>query len=327
MSLLLSLSFSLFSLLSTEPTDVYFVFLSFVIIIANLLILSLWTGLTQISWERTVVSTDNLGRTVETSGSCSYDGSLPYVVALIIVNLGALLFAIYEAYQARNISTEFAESEYIMKAVVSMLLVCFIGLPVVMIAEEQVARLFTFTGIIFVISMSLLGLIFVPKIKFHLDRHTDRTSSDGTSSANSGSVGSVYSSPYSSAGNNGRKNLNHQHARNPIYRDFGMEIVDRSNSLKRLEIENVKLRKQLNRQQSQRTISSNSLSDEREQQQRLEYSPSTTQQSFIMTLKTIPQVMMESSDEDEIENVSSSNEITVETTIGMEDNTGFLEEN
>jgi len=264
---------------------------------------------------------------VETSGSCSYDGSLPYVVALIIVNLGALLFAIYEAYQARNISTEFAESEYIMKAVVSMLLVCFIGLPVVMIAEEQVARLFTFTGIIFVISMSLLGLIFMPKIKFHLDKQTDRTLPNKSSNANPGSVGSVYSSPYSSAGNNGRKNLNHQHARNPIYRDFGMEIVDRSNSLKRLEIENVKLRKQLNRQQSQRTISSNSLSDEREQQQRLEYSPSTTQQSFIMTLKTIPQVMMESSDEDEIENVSSSNEITVETTIGMEDNTGFLEEN
>ena len=40
------------------------------------------------------MSMDNLGRTVETSGSCSYDGALPYVVALIIVDLGALLFAV-----------------------------------------------------------------------------------------------------------------------------------------------------------------------------------------------------------------------------------------
>ena len=261
------------------------------------------------------MSMDNLGRTVETSGSCSYDGALPYVVALIIVDLGALLFAVYEAYQARNISTEFAESEYIMKAVVSMLLVCFIGLPVAMIAEEQVARLFTFTGITFVISMSLLGLMFVPKIKFHLDRQTDKTSSNGSNSSE------MYSNRYSSAGNNIPKTSKHQHARNSVYRDFGMEIVDRSKSLKRLEIENAKLRKQLNRQHSQRNILSNSASDDREQQQNLESSPSTTNNSFIMTLKTIPQAMVEeSSDEDEIANMSSSNEITGKTTIGMEDN-------
>ena len=171
---------------------------------ANTLILSLWTTIGEIGWQREIISTDVFGRTLETFGSCSYEGGLPYISAIIVVNLGAIIFAIYEAYRARNISTEFAESEYVMKALASMVLVCFIGLPVKIVAENQFADLFTEVAIIFVICMSLLGLIFVPKIKFHRKlQKKKRTTLDQYDASE---------------------------------KEYGMNIVDRTNTMKNLLI-------------------------------------------------------------------------------------------
>jgi gamma-aminobutyric acid type B receptor len=81
------------------------------------------------------------------------------------VNSCALLLANVEAYRARNISDEFSESKYIGFAMVSMLQALLLGLPLaVLVTNNPEARLFTYSGIIFLISMSLLLLIFVPKM-------------------------------------------------------------------------------------------------------------------------------------------------------------------
>lgn len=75
--------------------------------VANIFILSLWTGLRPMGWVRVAIDVDTYGRITETSGGCSYDGGMPYIISLIFVNLGALFYAIYEAYRARKLSTSF----------------------------------------------------------------------------------------------------------------------------------------------------------------------------------------------------------------------------
>lgn len=112
------------------------------------------------------MSEDVHGRPVESYGFCTYRQSVPYVAALAGIFVVTLAFACYQAYVARDISTEFAESEYIAKAMGFILVVCFIGIPVIVIAnEDPSAAFFVIAGIIFVVSVSLLLMIFVPKVR------------------------------------------------------------------------------------------------------------------------------------------------------------------
>jgi hypothetical protein len=130
----------------------------------TILVLVLWTVLEPPSWEREVSLVDQFGREVETKGSCSYEGGLPYFSVLAIVFFGVLAYACYEAYVARNVSTEFAESEYIALVLVAIVLVSFMGVPVMIIAkDEPKARFFVAGGIIFIVCLAILILIFVPK--------------------------------------------------------------------------------------------------------------------------------------------------------------------
>ena len=136
----------------------------FALLFLNILVLALWTGLSPLYWEREFVSP------VESVGQCNTDGSLPYVVVLAVLDLGAMVFALYQAYHARKISLEFAESSYIATAIASILLVCFVGIPVILLTNQPSARFFVVSCIDFVICVSLLLFIFVPKEKFRRNK-------------------------------------------------------------------------------------------------------------------------------------------------------------
>jgi hypothetical protein len=131
----------------------------------TILVLVLWTALAPPSWEREGSSVDRFGREVQTLGTCNYEGSLPYALVLAIVLFGVLAYACYEAYVARKVSTEFAESEYIALVLGAIVLVSFLGVPVMIIAQDgSRARFYVEAGIIFIVCLSILLLIFVPKI-------------------------------------------------------------------------------------------------------------------------------------------------------------------
>jgi 7 transmembrane sweet-taste receptor of 3 GCPR len=105
------------------------------------------------------------GRASDSIGKCESSGALPYISSLCIVNLGCLVAGVFQAYKARHLSTDFAESEYIAMSMALLLVVGFIAIPVAIIAEENPgAFFFVVTAVIFVCSMSLLLLIFVPKV-------------------------------------------------------------------------------------------------------------------------------------------------------------------
>ena len=111
---------------------------------------------------------DMFGRAAEIRGSCTLvvDGSLPYVLTLIAINFGALVFALFEAWRARNLSTEYAESTSIFRALVSIVAVLFVAVPVYFLSSDNSnASLFCRGATVFVTSSLILLLTFVPKVQ------------------------------------------------------------------------------------------------------------------------------------------------------------------
>lgn len=151
-----------------------------VLLSCNVLILTVWTALDPLYWDRYVVGYDPFGRPNETRGRCYSENWLPYLISLAVVNAGALVVAIHQAWIARKISLEFAESEWIARVMNTILLVAFVGGPVLVIADEDPrAFYFVLCALIFAICMSLLGFIFGPKIAKTRSMNKKQQSSKG----------------------------------------------------------------------------------------------------------------------------------------------------
>ena len=89
--------------------------------------------------------------------------------------------AIFQAWKARNLSTEFAESKYVAMALSITLIATILTVPILVVVKDQPdAATFISTALIFVLTSSTLGSIFIPKIIYHLER-TSFSSPDFTS--------------------------------------------------------------------------------------------------------------------------------------------------
>ena len=138
----------------------------FVLLSLDLIILTCWTVLVPLHYVRLDHSgTDEWNRVISTYGTCSGDGSLLYILMLGAVNLAALCIALFQAYQARSIQSEFSESAYIGTAMVVILQACAIGFPILFLVQDDPQVFYLVTVMLtFVTSMAVLCLIFVPKI-------------------------------------------------------------------------------------------------------------------------------------------------------------------
>lgn len=136
------------------------------LLVINVAVLTVWSVISPLQWTREVANTDKFDRTTESRGYCTSDQFLPFVVLLAVVNMAALIFASYQSYLARGIATEFAESDHVARAIASMLLVSFVGIPTtVLVSDEPKARFFVTASIIFVICIAVLIFIIVPKVR------------------------------------------------------------------------------------------------------------------------------------------------------------------
>lgn len=61
---------------------------------------------------------DDYGREIESVGYCLSEDQTPFVASIFVINGCALLLALWQAYLARNIKTEYSESSYIGMAMV-----------------------------------------------------------------------------------------------------------------------------------------------------------------------------------------------------------------
>jgi hypothetical protein len=138
----------------------------FVLFIANFIVMINWQLVAPLEWTRVDRdSTDVFDRAVESYGLCTNDGALPFVVVIVIMNIGALIVANWWAYQARNIETEYHESRYIGIAMASILQAWGMGIPILIVVwDNPQAKFFVEAGIIFVTALAVQLLIFVPKV-------------------------------------------------------------------------------------------------------------------------------------------------------------------
>ena len=137
-----------------------------VILGLNLAVLIPWTIVAPLEWTRTVRdSTDIFDRYVDSYASCSNEDALPYVIVIIILNVGFLVLANWWAYQSRNIETEYHESRYIGISMASVLQAWCMGVPILIVVwDNPSAKFFVEAGIVFVTALAVLLLIFTPKM-------------------------------------------------------------------------------------------------------------------------------------------------------------------
>ena len=136
-----------------------------ILLFINVMILALWTALAPLTFSRMGLEYDRFGRQIESVGVCHSEGWLPYGISLLLVNFAALTLCIIEAYKARDIQSEFSESKYIGVAVVSIFQALLFGIPLFFLTQgNPSSQSFVLTAVVFVCSMAVLLLIFVPKI-------------------------------------------------------------------------------------------------------------------------------------------------------------------
>ena len=86
-----------------------------------------------------------------------------------VVNITLLIVSCLQAWEARDIKSEFAESKWIGLAVFSMSQGFLTGIPIVVAVAQEDPKTFylTLTLLLFVICMAVLLLIFLPKVIIH----------------------------------------------------------------------------------------------------------------------------------------------------------------
>mmetsp|Transcript_57053 Transcript_57053/g.139012 ORF Transcript_57053/g.139012 Transcript_57053/m.139012 type:complete len:959 (-) Transcript_57053:110-2986(-) len=169
-----------------------------ILLSANLVLLVLMTAIKPPPYEIFIVQTDRFDQSIETYGFCVWEEAVAFLAPLTALNTCTVFLALYEAWKSRSLTTEFAESQYIGRAVAGTLIVGGIGLPVLIIARDNSdASLFVSSGIIFVMCMLILGCIFIPKILY--DRETKQKASNKGTVKISGLNDSLSMQPVSAA--------------------------------------------------------------------------------------------------------------------------------
>jgi len=137
----------------------------------NLIVLICWTVISPLKYKRSNwPGTDLWNRIIATYGSCQEEeeNSLdfwPYLSIILFVNIGILIVANVQSYQARLIQTEYSESHYITIIMASLAQMFLLAVPCVILLSQQPRPYYVVMVIVILcVSAAVLGLMFVPKI-------------------------------------------------------------------------------------------------------------------------------------------------------------------
>lgn len=114
-----------------------------------------------------------------THGFCKSEGnaSKAFLSLLVLVDGAALILACVQAYQARKLDDEYAESHWIGVACASWIQVMAVGVPVILLTGNQpIAQYFTFSALVFLVCVSMILLLFVPKMRLMSKQNTQQNS-------------------------------------------------------------------------------------------------------------------------------------------------------
>ena len=155
---------SSYARLEVSRTDVLVPFA--VIFTCNVIVLLCWTFVDPLMYERIVGDgTDFWNREIESFGVCRSDKAPAFLAPLAVINFSVVAIACWQAFESRNIESEFAESKYIALSVASLFQAFLTGFPIVFIVKDDPkAYYLVLTLMIFVLSEAILLLIFCPKM-------------------------------------------------------------------------------------------------------------------------------------------------------------------
>jgi len=148
---------------------------------SNLVLIMLWNILDPMVWKRRQISP------TESIGFCTLADTSTITWKIIfgilgILNGGVLIVANVEAYKARKIDTEYGESVYIGLIMLFFLQIVLVGVPLFFIVQSNsTARFFLTSSMVFIMSMSVLLLIFIPKYIRNRNRLREGRNNGGSS--------------------------------------------------------------------------------------------------------------------------------------------------
>jgi len=136
-----------------------------IVLVLNLVLLLCWTLIDPLTWHREFIN----GDPTNSYGFCESEGTshIAFLTLLIVLNGAAIGLACERAWRARDMGDDsFIESRYVGMACLSWLQVGVIGIPVILLTRRQpVASYFVQVAIVFLICVSMLLFMFLPKIR------------------------------------------------------------------------------------------------------------------------------------------------------------------
>ena len=132
----------------------------FAMLLLNFVVLLVWSLLEPLQWQRFEVDDEAWN----TYGICVGPNQSIYYAVLGLLNVGALILALIQAWQARNISDEYSETKSVGFALYSWLQLLLVGVPVLLLIDRHnaKARYFLLVALIFLVCMSMLLILFIP---------------------------------------------------------------------------------------------------------------------------------------------------------------------
>jgi hypothetical protein len=178
-----------------------------ILMVLNVTVLAVWTAVAPLQRRRvSELSFDHFGRSVESYGTCygGSDDALQYIFAALIlfVNVVAIVFLLYQSYQARNLPTEFNESLYVSMATVSLLESLLLAGPLLLLVHDSPSADFMIKSLLVTIAgLAILLPMFIPKCLQRNIRAPRKQSQEGrnrrSSVARMSTAGDRFSQPSS----------------------------------------------------------------------------------------------------------------------------------
>ena len=104
-----------------------------IVLVVDVVILAVWTGVDPLEWQRTVTAADQFGAPLESEGFCRSDHWEIFTGIIAALHLLLLAVACYMCYVARDIPTKFSEGKFLSIAMISNLQVFVVGVPILII--------------------------------------------------------------------------------------------------------------------------------------------------------------------------------------------------
>mmetsp|Transcript_2489 Transcript_2489/g.5714 ORF Transcript_2489/g.5714 Transcript_2489/m.5714 type:complete len:923 (+) Transcript_2489:466-3234(+) len=151
------------------------------IVALDVVILTIWSSVSPLQWERTIEATDIFGNAIITYGSCTSEQENVFLALLLSYTFLLFLTGAVFSFMVRNTPSEFQESTHIVISLVSQVQLYCLGFLILFIFphDNSDARFIVMSIVIFFNNLLITLVIYVPKF-LALHNNTDRANSINT---------------------------------------------------------------------------------------------------------------------------------------------------